>query len=201
MDNYLVASYFNEWNDQSKKWLDDAFQQKLGGFVLGSEFSKSVQEEISSKKLEYVPVFRQTLTELDYLIPLSRVLNKRNCLLTADYIYPLSGIEFNKDEILCDTNPFENVYDLSILVTHLEDRSKVVDILKKDIVDRYGNILSARFILGSHNFWSDFIGFQSYVYSKNYLERKSANLELIFNMFVAFAHKNVRIYGHEKLTP
>ena len=99
---------------------------------------------------------------------------------------PRADIEANVD-LVCGISDFGAEY-LTSSVVNLYDRAAMIQSLNESIRQKHGGFLSSEYILGTHDFWNGFVGCQTYLHERQYIDANPTSDDLILNFFVAFAN-------------
>lgn len=185
---YDVATHFNQptWDQYGPNWLRTAKSEKLSGFIIGQELSEDAQDRIQQQfGFRYIPFEGKGRLEgiSDHVV--------KPALLTKFNVLPKGNLSEDKD-LVCSRD-FTQLLDVVESVINLQKRAEIIKLIEEKVVNVYGGILSANYILGSIDFWKGFTGFQSYIKNQDLLENQWWRDELILNLYVSFFNYKIGI--------
>ena len=171
---YIAATQMNreQWKNYGIHWLRSAKSEGLTGFIIGKDLPSDAEEK--SKKLG----FDIAISNNDKYISLVENLKGRNCLLTQPNVMPKGNLIESKD-LICEKDD-SDVLQIISPVKNLYDRAKVYKLLNKRL------FFSNNFILGTCNFWHDYLAFLVLLHEKKYLDRNSDYDKFALNLYVFF---------------
>jgi hypothetical protein len=174
---YQVCTYFDDstWLEFGSNWLNKAKRNQFKGIVLAffenEKNLERLQDFCEGSNLTVLP-----LKEKVSFVEASRLVSENFdevCLLTKPNILPVKGLPETKGAICSIDQEEKSFFDVVSIITNIKNRAKVFVYLE-DLKSRYGNILSADYILGTPEFWSVFSGLQDYFVEKNFFEDSAA---------------------------
>jgi hypothetical protein len=175
---YQLCTYFDDstWLEFGSNWLNKAKRNQFEGIVLAyfenaknlerlQDFCEGSSLKVLSlqKKINFAEASKLVSENFDEV-----------CLLTKPNILPVKGLPETKGGICSISQKDESFFDVVSVITSIRNRAKVFGYLE-DLKSRYGNILSADYILGTAEFWSVFSGLQSYLLKKGFFEEGAAD--------------------------
>ena len=96
-------------------------------------------------------------------------------------------------DVVCSIDKSISAIDIASSIGNLSNRAKSVQLIQEKVEKIHGGILSAKYILGSIDFWAGFSGFQTYIRNQTYLEESSILDDLLFNLYLSFFKLNVQL--------
>jgi len=187
--NYSAATCFDEkdWNKYGLNWLRAARSNSMTGFVVGIDLPEQAVAKIGELNFTHLPIVRKYNFKCDLFYTLLQALDRDSfCLWTENNLLPRHDLE-PKFDACCQLSEY-TAYAITSPVINLHDRAAMISSLEEQIQKVHGSMLSTRYILGSYNFWNGFLGCQSYLYQKQYLDSNMPCDDLILNFFMAFAN-------------
>lgn len=187
--NYFAATSFdkNTWGKYGLNWLRTARSNSMKGFIVGEDLTEDAVNKISELGFTHLPVNKKYNCRCDIQYTFLKSLpTDAYCLWTENNILPKNNLE-TKMDICCDVSKY-TAYEITAPVVNLHDRAAMIHSLEDMIQKHHGAMLSSAYLLGSYNFWNGYVGCQTYLYQKEYLDINVPAEDLILNFFMAFAN-------------
>lgn len=184
----IVATYFD---DQSwdVNWLRKAKSASLTGFVIGKNLSEEAVLKIQELGFQSVSLISKYNNILDRHYTLVANLQKgQNCLF-VDPSVQLIEKEVESD-VACCIDEKLNLLEVSMPVSNLQRRAEAFNLIREKIQNKHNGLFSPKCIYGTFEFWNQFLGFQNYLISQNYIDRYDTCQELFLNLYLA-TNKNI----------
>lgn len=195
---YIAVTHFDKetWAKYGLNWLRKAKSEGLKGYILGTDLPEEAPAKANELGFTAVPVVGPTGAYLDRYHTLASVLKEgQRCLLTWPTVLPKGGLSDARD-VLCGTEKKLNVVEIVAPVKNLYNRAKVVRDIRDKIITTHHSLLSPRCVLGTWDFWNEFLGFQSYLYERDYVDlRLPYNEELLLNLYLAEVDHSLEVDG------
>ena len=187
--SYIVATGFNQstWEKYGLNWIRFANSESLKAVIVGDELTGAAVDKIHELGFVHLPVQPKFNIKSNFYYTLLQKLEKnQRCLWTIPSILPKSEIQTDVD-LVCGVSDFAAEY-LTSGVVNLYDRAAMIQSLNEKIWQKHGGFLSSEYILGTFDFWNGFVGCQTYLHERQYLDSNATSDDLIINFFVAFTN-------------
>jgi len=187
--SYVVATYMNvdTWNKTGVNWLRKAKSAGLTGFIAGDNLPTDADSKAKELGFKVVPVIVKFGDDRDQYRTVAETVQKgQRCLFVNSNTAPKGGISEAR-EIACNRDESLDLLEMAALIRNLHDRAKAVELIREKIIDVHKGLLSTSSVLGTWDFWNSLSSFHDYLQEKNYLDRRAAYNELVFNLYVALA--------------
>lgn len=187
--SYIVATGFdqNAWDKYGLNWVRHAKSESLEAIIVGDGLSSPALDKINELGFQYLNVKSGFNIKCNFYYTLLQKLQQgQRCLWTIPAILPRAQIETSVD-LVCGISDFGAEY-LTSSVVNLYDRAAMIQSLNESIRQKHGGFLSSEYILGTYDFWNGFVGCQTYLHERQYIDANQTSDDLILNFFVAFAN-------------
>jgi len=186
---YFTATFLdkNSYGKHGLNWLRTARANSMQGYIVGEDLSDEAVSKITELGFTHLPVEKKYNHRCDiHYTLLNNLPTDSYCLWTENNLVPKNNLE-TKMDICCDLSKV-SAYDMTVPVVNLHDRAAMIHSLEEMILKQHGAMLSSSYLLGSFNFWNGYVGCQTYLYQKQYLDTNLPAEDLILNFFMAFAN-------------
>lgn len=187
--SYIVASSFDAatWDRHGLNWVRHAKSESLDAIVVGNDIPGSAVDKIAELGFRHLPIQPKFNLRHNAFWTLLQSLEKgQRCLWTKPSLLPKAGIEASTD-LVCGISD-HNAEHLTSSVVNLHDRAAMIQSLNDAILARHGAFLSSDYVLGTFDFWHGFVGCQTYLHARQYVDAMSTSDDLVLNFFVAFTN-------------
>ena len=187
--SYIAASGFDAatWERFGLNWVRHAKSESLDAIIVGNQIPASAVDKIGELGFIHLPIApRFNLKHNAFWTLLQSLQKGQRCLWTAPSLLPRAGIEA-KSDLVCGLSDLNAEY-LTSSVVNLYDRAAMIKSLNDSVLSRHGAFLSCDYVLGTFDFWNGFVGCQTYLHEKRYIDAAATSDDLVLNFFVAFAN-------------
>lgn len=189
--NYIAATYFDDktWPKYGLNWLRSAKSAKLTGLIIGTDLPEEATSKAAELGFKVVPLEKKGGTELDRYSTLAAHLEKgQRCLFTQPDVLPKGGFSVGRD-VFCERGKMACI-DVVSPIRNLFDRAKAAKEIYYAVQKPNNGLLSSRFMLATWDFWIAFLGFQTYLHERGYLDPRPPYDVLMLNYFMASVGKS-----------
>ena len=145
----IIVTYFDTstWDKLGVNWLRQAKSAKLEGFVLGKDLSVEATNKVKELGFRHIPYVHIA----DKYQALVSNINSGKILFINPEVFPKENIFGYDKDVICEKTQV-SIGELVSPICSLRDRAKTIKIFRKN-ADR---LVSARFVLGTWEFWVGF---------------------------------------------
>lgn len=185
---YKVATYFDNstWGKYGLNWVRYAKSSKLPSLVVGVDLPPEVGAKVTDLGATFVPMVKKSGVGLDKYAALLKNIEGR-CLFTQPDVLPRAGYSTGRD-IFCGKESELACIDVVSPVKNIFERATTARVIYREVQKVHG-LLSAKYILGTYDFWAAYVGFQNYLWDRGYLDQRPPYDELTFNFFMGTVGK------------
>jgi hypothetical protein len=179
----IVATFFDE-KSWDTNWLRKAKSVNLSGFIIGKDLPEEAELKIKELGFQLIPLISKYNNILDRHYVLAQNLAKGQSCLFVDPSVELFEKEY-KTDVACQVDDKMDLLQIVMPVANLHKRAEAFNLIRDKIQNKYNALLSPKCIFGTYDFWNGFFGFQSYMVSKNYIDRHDTCQEFFLNLYLA----------------
>lgn len=187
--SYFVATSFDSdsWESHGLNWVRHAKSESLKAYVIGNNLKQAAIDKIAELGFTHLPLIEKYKIRGDAFYTLLQKLEKNQyCMWTNHLLLPIKGFECKAD-LVCATTQIDANF-LTTGVVNLYDRAAMIQSLNESIFKKYNGYLSSEYILGTYDFWNGYVGCQTYLHERQYLDLSPTSDDLVLNFFMAFAN-------------